>query len=448
MKEKRIEFSFSDENPGRGGMMLLSEVPYRLGYDEPIVLNGQSGKVLYLDFYPRNRTAHVAKFQVTYSEDTELLSLFQRLISGEEPQAEESLIRLREGSRKAVERATNIISAIENTIKQIFVDSGVNINGAYDQTDVKTIKKKGERSITDRITLIEQNTKLFIKSNKIFAGLAYLKDVVGRLAFGFGFHKGNYQTSGPGYVTKVIFYPSHFCWRYKLDNNIDRAGIQINKVIECFILLVSGLNSSAPLVSFYRELNEKASLNLKSDVLIRLVEALVQHNEISLLGSATERLKALEPHHPLIGEAAKAIRRANAFSDIRGGVGKSVSSIQDLTGIEFEQFLADQFQRYGFTVTLTKASGDYGADLVVETASGTRAAIQAKRFKSRVNLKAVQEVGTAIKHYAADFGIVIAASGFLPSAIELARTNQIELWDDDKVYRFINGDWSFSLLAE
>ena len=136
------------------------------------------------------------------------------------------------------------------------------------------------------------------------------------------------------------------------------------------------------------------------------------------------------------------------FAQIGQGLGSTVGNIQEMRGLEFEQFLAGQFKEKGFQVILTKASGDFGADLVVETPSGTRAAVQAKRFKSRVNLKAVQEVVASISHYAADFGIVIAASGFFPSAVELAKSNQVELWDEDKLFRFISGDWTFSMLAD
>jgi HJR/Mrr/RecB family endonuclease len=193
-------------------------------------------------------------------------------------------------------------------------------------------------------------------------------------------------------------------------------------------------------------LNERISLNLKSDVLIRLVEALVQHNEVRLLEPAINQLRVLEPHHPVIAAAERAIRRAKVFAEISGDA--NARDIQDLNGLEFEQLLANKFRSYGFQVTLTKSSGDYGADLIVETPSGSRAAVQAKRFKSKVNLKAVQEVVASIRHYAVDFGIVIASSGFFPSAVELARTNQVELWDDDKLYRFLSGDWSFSMLAE
>lgn len=183
-------------------------------------------------------------------------------------------------------------------------------------------------------------------------------------------------------------------------------------------------------------------------MLSRLVEALTQHNEVGLLEPAAAQLRALEPFHPAVEAAEKTVRRSKIFAEIGRGLGSGAAGIQELSGLEFEQFLARQFREKGFQVTLTKASGDFGADLIVETSSGTRAAVQAKRFKNKVNLKAVQEVVASVSPYAADFGIVIAASGFFPSAVELARTNQVELWDEDKLFRFLGGDWTFSLLAD
>ena len=104
------------------------------------------------------------------------------------------------------------------------------------------------------------------------------------------------------------------------------------------------------------------------------------------------------------------------------------------------------FVKSGFKVERTKGSGDFGADLIIETASGTRVSIQAKRYKQKANLKAVQEVVASLAHYQADFGIVITTSGFFQSAIDLAETNNVELWDEDKLIQFLSGDSSFSML--
>lgn len=447
MKDKSYGYSFSDEAHLPGGIILLSETPVAVDYRGPIKLERPSGEALYLDFFPRQPHASFAGGAITYEENPDLIHVIQLLIRGGDAESEEALERLLRSSRAAIERALGIVGPITNTIEKTFLDASVSLQGAYDATDVK--KVAGKNSIPNLAKFLDQNTKAFIKGHRIFGGLAFLKDQTRRLAYGIGFNKFTKHDGGQNkLLIEVVFYPSHLNWRYKGGSQLDRSGILVNKIIECLLLLITNLNSSAPLVGFYRELSEKISFSLKSDVLIRLVEALIQHNEVRLLEPAVKQLRALEPHHPAIEAAERAIRRAKVFAEIGGDVKAGAANIQDLSGLEFEQLLADRFRRFGFAVTLTKSSGDYGADLIVEASSGTKVAVQAKRFKSKVNLKAVQEVVASIRHYAADFGIVIASSGFFPSAVELARTNQVELWDDDKLYRFLGGDWSFSILAE
>ena len=197
----------------------------------------------------------------------------------------------------------------------------------------------------------------------------------------------------------------------------------------------------------YKVLGKYNSL-LKSDVLAKLIEALVEQKSTDLIKSAIEQLRLIEPHHPIIIEAEKAIRRLLVFEKIGQSINADLKDIQSMNGLDFERFLESQFSRMSFQVERTKGSGDYGADLIIATKSGTKAAVQAKRFKQKVNLKAVQEVVASLPHYGVDFGIVITTSGFFPSAIELAKTNGVELWDEDKLIRFLSNDISFSMLRE
>lgn len=104
----------------------------------------------------------------------------------------------------------------------------------------------------------------------------------------------------------------------------------------------------------------------------------------------------------------------------------------------------DKFEALGFKVELTPKTGDYGADLIVENSDGTRIIVQCKRFQSKVNLKAVQEVVGAMGHYAGDLGLVITNNLFLNSAIKLAESHDIELWNGDNLVSFLSGDLSFS----
>lgn len=108
-----------------------------------------------------------------------------------------------------------------------------------------------------------------------------------------------------------------------------------------------------------------------------------------------------------------------------------------MTGYEFEEFLKTLFEKMGHQVEHTKLAGDQGADLVISK-FGERTVVQAKRYSNKVPNKAIQEVVAAIAHYKADKGMVVTTSGFTRSAIELARSNNVELIDRNKLGRFIN----------
>lgn len=108
----------------------------------------------------------------------------------------------------------------------------------------------------------------------------------------------------------------------------------------------------------------------------------------------------------------------------------SGESIDKLTGHEFEHFLKGLFEKMGYTVTNTKLSGDQGADLIVSKA-GEKIVVQAKKHTNKVTNKAIQEVVAAIKHYNADKGMVVTNNFFTRSAVELAKSNNVELIDRD-----------------
>ncbi len=72
---------------------------------------------------------------------------------------------------------------------------------------------------------------------------------------------------------------------------------------------------------------------------------------------------------------------------------KSIFDVDLMSGLEFEQFVAELFERKGYKAEVTKASGDQGIDVIAEK-GGTN-------------------------------------NYFTPSAIELAAANDVVLWNRD-----------------
>lgn len=106
-----------------------------------------------------------------------------------------------------------------------------------------------------------------------------------------------------------------------------------------------------------------------------------------------------------------------------------LASVDKMSGKEFEYYLKCHFEKLGYRVKLTPDSGDYGADLVCKNSEGTLI-IQAKRYyNQRVGISAIQEIAAAKAYYKADKCMVVTNSFFTKPAVELAKSNGVELWD-------------------
>ena len=104
--------------------------------------------------------------------------------------------------------------------------------------------------------------------------------------------------------------------------------------------------------------------------------------------------------------------------------------IDRMSGEQFEQWLKCYFEKAGYRVKTTAKSGDYGADLIL-TKRGRKIVVQAKRYKSRVGVEAVQQVIASMAHYRANSCIVATNSYFTKAARVLADDNGVTLMDRD-----------------
>jgi restriction system protein len=115
---------------------------------------------------------------------------------------------------------------------------------------------------------------------------------------------------------------------------------------------------------------------------------------------------------------------------------KKIGDFSKLNGHQFEDYLKELFSILGYQAVRTKLSGDQGADLIVKI-DGVKTVIQAKKYQGSVTNKAVQEVVASKKHYGADNAMVVTTGTFTKSAIELAKSNKVDLWDKDKLKKVI-----------
>jgi hypothetical protein len=120
------------------------------------------------------------------------------------------------------------------------------------------------------------------------------------------------------------------------------------------------------------------------------------------------------------GSTAKA-RSSSSSLGTRG-------QIDGMTGEEFEHFLGGRFRQLGYATRVTQLSGDYGADLLLDR-DGRKTVVQAKRWRARVGIEAIQQVHAARGYYGARAAMVVSSSYFTEAAKTLARKLNVELID-------------------
>lgn len=114
-----------------------------------------------------------------------------------------------------------------------------------------------------------------------------------------------------------------------------------------------------------------------------------------------------------------------------------LSEIDKMDGIAFENLTAELLRNNGFkNVEVTKATGDYGVDIVANK-DNNKYAFQCKCYCSKLGINPIQEVYTGLKMYGADTAVVITNSYFTPNAYNLANELGVLLWDREEYIRLL-----------
>ena len=103
-----------------------------------------------------------------------------------------------------------------------------------------------------------------------------------------------------------------------------------------------------------------------------------------------------------------------------------------MEGHKFESYIGVMFAKLGFKSLVTKGSGDQGVDVIVKTTRESYA-IQTKCFQNALSNKPIQEIVACKTFYKCDNAVVITNAGYTNSALELAQSVNVELWDWKKL---------------
>lgn len=116
----------------------------------------------------------------------------------------------------------------------------------------------------------------------------------------------------------------------------------------------------------------------------------------------------------------------------------NLQQIDNMEGHEFEYTCADILRKNGFyNVIVTRGSGDFGVDIVAER-KGLRYAIQCKRYNHKLNNSSIQEVIAGMSSYNCNAAAVMTNQYFTEPAKELARRNNVFLWDRNVLSQMIS----------
>ncbi|MNC01363.1 DNA topoisomerase 1 [compost metagenome] len=113
-----------------------------------------------------------------------------------------------------------------------------------------------------------------------------------------------------------------------------------------------------------------------------------------------------------------------------------IADIDKMEGVQFEKYLGHLFRAQGYKAEVTKAAGDYGADLLLRK-DGKRIVVQAKRYSKNVGIKAVQEAQASIAHYSAIEAWVVSNKDYTQAAYDLARSNHVRLINREALIEMI-----------
>lgn len=107
-----------------------------------------------------------------------------------------------------------------------------------------------------------------------------------------------------------------------------------------------------------------------------------------------------------------------------------IYQVDNMTGLEFEKYVAQQLKSQGYKHVRLTEKYDLGVDIIAEK-DGIRWGIQVKLYSGLVKADAVRQVVTALKSYNCDRAMVVTNSSFSQTAKELAGSNDCVLLDRD-----------------
>ena len=113
------------------------------------------------------------------------------------------------------------------------------------------------------------------------------------------------------------------------------------------------------------------------------------------------------------------------------------SPVKNLSPLQFEEYTKFYLEEQNYrNVSLTRTSGDFGADVIATAPDKVRVCVQCKKYSKPVGVSAVQEIHSAKSYYKCERASVVATSaGFTKQAIQLSEKVNVLLFAFDDYSR-------------
>ena len=186
----------------------------------------------------------------------------------------------------------------------------------------------------------------------------------------------------------------------------------------------------------FRQLGTDEELGITPEAGVLLASAAV--NTVGDIRVLVKRLRRHFPNHDTIDlDDANAGLEALGYRESASSSSDFESRLRRMTGREFKTFVADVFQRKGYTVEITPETGDHGIDIILWKADRS-IPVQCKNWSKPIGEPPLRDFYGAMQHKGAEEGYFVTSSAFTRRAYQFAEGKPIQLIDLDSLMEIWN----------
>jgi len=165
-------------------------------------------------------------------------------------------------------------------------------------------------------------------------------------------------------------------------------------------------------------INDKKAVNLNDETINQITKLIGEEFKYYL---KEEYIKALKKINSKIRKIQREIEELDKTININlKNTSYNKKEIENLTGLDFEEYIVKKIKGLNYYAYKTTSSGDYGVDIIAYI-NNKKICIQCKKWKENVGVKAVQEIYFGKSFYDCDEGWLLITSGLTENAKTAAK---------------------------